>query len=80
MTLTPTFDSAVLSYTATTTDDANTVTATPTDETVDVEIKLGSTEITNGGSATWVESANELKITVSADGVDTVYTVTVTKE
>ena len=41
---------------------------------------LGSTEITNGGTATWAEGENELTITVSEYGDETVYTVTVTAE
>ena len=67
-------------YTVTTSNNTNKVTATPEDETVEVTIMLGETEIENGTSATWSAGENELTITVS-DGVDeTVYTVTVTKE
>ena len=78
MTLTPTFASDVLEYTATTTNATNKVTATPTDDTAEVEILLGETEIENGSSATWEEGENVLTITVTGTVDSTVYTVTVT--
>lgn len=67
-------------YTATTSNATNKVTATPTDDTAEVTIMLGDTEIDNGGSATWAEGENVLEITVSGGGEETVYTVTVTAE
>ncbi|MBR4589430.1 MAG: cadherin-like beta sandwich domain-containing protein [Bacteroidaceae bacterium] len=82
LTLSPTFDSAVQAYTATTENDADKVTATPKDaDHTTVAIVLGeSTEVENGGNATWGEGENTLTITVSAAGnTPTVYTVTVTK-
>lgn len=78
MTLTPTFASDTLEYTATTTNATNKVTATPTDDTAEVEILLGETEIENGSSATWEEGENVLTITVTGTTDSTVYTVTVT--
>ena len=78
MTLTPTFASDVLEYTATTTNATNKVTATPADDTAEVEILLGETEIENGTSATWEEGENVLTITVTGTKSETVYTVTVT--
>lgn len=78
MTLTPTFASDVLEYTATTTNATNKVTATPTDDTAEVEILLGETEIENGSSATWAEGENVLTITVTGTTDSMVYTVTVT--
>lgn len=68
-------------YTATTINDADKVTATPTDaEHTTVSIKLGTTDVENGGNATWGEGENTLTITVSATGnTPTTYTVTVTK-
>lgn len=80
MTLTPTFASDTLEYTATTTNATNKVTATPTDDTAEVEILLGETEIENGSSATWAEGENVLTITVTGTTDSTVYTVTVTAE
>ena len=66
-------------YAATTTNNTNKVTATATDSEAEIEIKLGSTTITNGGNASWQEGENELTITVSEYGDETVYTVTVTR-
>ncbi len=79
MTLSPTFDSAVESYTATTENEADKVTATPTATGAGVKIMLGTTEIANGGNATWAEGENTLTVTVTAEDEETVYTVTVTK-
>ena len=81
MVLDPTFDSDTGEYTATTSNEADKVTATPTAQGVDIEILLGETEIQNGSNATWSEGENVLTITVSCEGgEDTVYTVTVTAE
>ena len=69
----------MVEYTATTTNYADAVTATPTDENAEVEIMLGETEITNGGDATWSAGENELTITVTNETATKGYTVTVTK-
>lgn len=69
----------MVEYTAETTDDANSVTATPTATGAGVAIKLGDTAITNGGNATWAAGENVLTVTVTAETESTVYTVTVTK-
>lgn len=79
MTLSPTFDSAVTEYTATTENDADAVTATATDENAEVAIMLGETEIENGGDATWAAGENALTITVTNETATKEYTVTVTK-
>lgn len=68
----------MVEYTATTSNATNKITATPTDADADVEILVGSTEIQNGGTATWTEGENVVTITVSEYGGETVYTVTVT--
>ena len=69
----------MLKYTATTTNATNKITATPTDETAEIEILVGETEVPNGGTATWEDGENVVTITVSGNGTDdTVYTVTVT--
>ena len=70
----------MLEYTATTSNASNKVTATPTDSAATVVIKNGTTDVTNGGNATWTEGENVLTITVSGGAPDTVYTVTVTAE
>ena len=69
----------MLEYTAPTTNATNKITATPTDDTAEVEILVGETEIQNGGIATWEDGENVVTITVSGNGADdTVYVVTVT--
>ena len=69
----------MLEYTATTTNATNKITATPTDDTAELESLVGDTEIQNGGTATWEDGENVVTITVSGNGTDdTVYTVTVT--
>ena len=76
----PEFDPSVTEYTAETPNATNKVTATLTDETAELEILVGDTEIQNEGIASWAEGENTLTITVSGNGSDpTVYTVTVTR-
>lgn len=77
--LTPAFDSAVLSYTATTSNATNKVTATLTDETAELEILNGEAEIENGTSASWEVGDNTLTVTVTGTAGETVYTVVVTR-
>ena len=80
--LTPSFDPDVTEYTATTENASNKVTATAADETASILIKNGSTEVTNGGNASWSLGENILTIKVT-DGrgptLEKTYTVTVTK-
>jgi len=84
--LSPAFDSETTTYTASTTNATNTVTATPANAGAKVVItNKGTTgdavEIPNGTAATWQAGTNTLTITVTAeDGTTTkAYTVTVTK-
>ncbi len=79
LTLDPTFDSDVVSYTANTTNSTNTITATPEDDEATVTIINGETPVENGKSATWSEGANTVTITVKNGTAQKVYTVTVTK-
>lgn len=82
LTLSPTFDADVTTYTATTTNASNTLTATPTDDEATVTVKLGDTEVDAGQdgkySLTW--AAGENVVTVKVDGDESkTYTITVTK-
>jgi hypothetical protein len=79
LTLTPTFDPAVTSYTAATTATSNKVNAKTKFTDTTVSVKLGSTEIGNGGTATWSAGENTLTVKVTNDSVEKTYTVTVTK-
>lgn len=80
LTLTPTFDSDVTSYTVTTSNNQNKVTAVATDENATIVIKVGDTEIENESAPTWDAGENILTVTVTNGGESTTYTVTVTKE
>lgn len=80
LTLTPTFASGTTSYTVTTSNNSNKVTATPTSEDAEITILLGEEEIENESSPTWEVGENTLTITVSGDAGDKTYTVVVTKE
>lgn len=80
LTLTPKFDTSTESYTVTTTAATNTITAFPESATANIEIKVGTTQVTNGGKATWNSESNTVTVKVT-DGEQTkTYTVTVTKE
>lgn len=79
LTLSPTFTAGTKTYTTTTTDASNKITATANSSTAEIAIKNGTSDVTNGSTATWADGANTVTITVT-DGNDTeTYTVTVTK-
>ena len=80
--LTPTFDEKVHSYAAATTNSTDTITVAVADNSnATAVIKVGTTTVESGNSATWGAGPNAVKVTVTAeDGATTeVYTVTVTK-
>ena len=79
LTLDPTFDPDVVSYTANTTNSTNAITATPEDDKATVTILNGDTPVSNGAAATWAEGANTVTVTVKNGTAQKVYTVTVTK-
>lgn len=66
-------------YTANTTNQTNTITATPEDDEATVTILNGETPVENGTAATWQEGPNTVTITVKNGAAQKVYTVTVTK-
>lgn len=79
LTLSPAFDKNVLSYTAATTNATNTISAVAKDGDATIEIKNGTTTVTNGAAATWVAGANTVTVKITNNGVSKTYTVTVTK-
>lgn len=81
LTLSPTFASGTLTYTATATGDSDVVTAVPGNAAASMKLTVGGTEIENGTAATWKTGSNVLQIVVTAaDGTTTkTYKVTVTK-
>ena len=68
------------SYTATTSNATNTITATPEDEGAEVSVKNGESAVNNGSAATWSGGENVVTIKVVNGTVEKTYTVTVTKE
>lgn len=78
--LSPAFAAATTTYTASTTNATNTVTAVPTDAGATIKVTVNNTEISNGSAATWQSGSNTVKVLVTAaDGTTTkTYTVTVT--
>lgn len=78
LTLTPTFDPATDSYTASTTNASNMVSAVPAVGGA-VEITSGGKKVTNGSSVTWASGANSVAVKVTNGGQSKTYTVTVTK-
>ena len=80
LTLTPAFDSATTSYTVTTSNATNAVSATATDPDAGVVITVNGDSVTDGSSVTWEDGTNAVVVTVSNSGSNKTYTVTVTKE
>ena len=81
LSLSPAFAAATLTYTATTSNASDTVTALPADAAADIEVKVGDNVVANGSAVTWATGANTVKVKVTAeDGTTTkTYTITVTK-
>lgn len=78
LTLTPTFSGSITTYTASTTNASDAITATAEDTTnATVAIKNGNTTVVSGASATWSEGDNVVTITVTNSTQTKVYTVTV---
>lgn len=79
LTLSPAFDKSKTEYTAATTTATNTVSATASDPDAAIEIKNGSSTVTNGTAATWASGENVVTIKVTNRSAVKTYTVTVTK-
>ena len=81
LSLSPVFNSGTDTYTASTSNATNTITAIPDNAAAAVKVEVNGTEIDNGTAAAWNNGANTVKVTVTAeDGKATKpYTVTVTK-
>ena len=79
LTLTPAFAAGTKTYTASTSNASDTVTATGANG-ASVGIKVNGTTVNSGSSATWNNGSNTVVVTVSKSGlVTSTYTVTVTK-
>lgn len=79
LTLSPAFDKSKTEYTTATTTATNTVSATASDPDAAIEIKNGSSTVTNGTAATWASGENVVTVKVINRSAVKTYTVTVTK-
>ena len=81
LSLSPVFNSGTDTYTASTSNATNTITAIPDNAAAAVKVEVNGNEIDNGTAAAWNNGENTVKVTVTAeDGKATKpYTVTVTK-
>jgi hypothetical protein len=79
LTLTPSFDPSVTSYTTDTTNTTNTINATAASDSASVAILANSQTVVNGNSITWQTGANTVTVTVTNGAATKVYTITVTK-
>lgn len=79
LTLDPTFDPSTTTYTTSTTNATNKITATPADEKSTVSITVNETVVANGSAPAWDEGDNTVVVTVTNGTYNTLYTVIVTK-
>lgn len=79
--LSPAFESATTSYTASTANATNTINAIPATAGAAIQVLVNDTEIDNGTAATWQAGSNTVTVNVTAEDGTTkkAYTVTVTK-
>ena len=78
--LSPEFAAGTTTYTATTSNATNVITAVPASGSAKIEITVGETPVTNGTAATWTSGANTVKVKVTDGELTKTYTITVTKE
>lgn len=77
--MTPEFDPKVMSYTASTSNSTNKITATAAKPNTTIAIKVGSASVANGGTATWETGENVVTVDTANGSTKLTYTVTVTK-
>lgn len=78
LSLSPAFSTGTDTYTATTTNAQDAISAVPT-MGASVTVKVGKARVQNGANATWAEGENVVSITVNNGDNSKIYTVTVTK-
>jgi hypothetical protein len=79
LTIAPPFDSAVTSYTATTTNATDAITVVTTSADATATILNGETPVVSGANATWAVGENTVTVTVVCGPFKRVYTIKVTK-
>ena len=80
LTLTPAFSADKTSYTVSTSNSTNAVSATASDEDAEVTILVNGSAHTSGQSATWETGANDVIVVVTCGSAMKTYRVVVTKE
>lgn len=75
----PKFDGDIYEYMVNTKDGSNKITAVTNNAKASITIKNGTTPVTNGQNATWVDGENKLTVEVEYMGVTQIYGVTVNK-
>lgn len=78
--LSPEFAAGTTTYTATTSNATNVITAVPASGSAEIEITVGDTPVTNGTAATWASGENTVKVKITDGELTKTYTITVTKE
>lgn len=78
--LNPAFDADTTSYTATTGNNTNTITAVAQDSDAAIFIAVNGETVNNGTAATWDDGENIVLITVKNGNAEQSYTVKVTKQ
>lgn len=68
-----------MSYTASTSNSTNKITATAAKPNTTIAIKVGSASVANGGTATWETGENVVTVDTANGSTKLIYTVTVTK-
>lgn len=68
-----------MSYTASTSNSTNKITATAAKPNTTIAIKVGSASVANGGTATWETGENVVTVDTANGTTKLTYTVTVTK-
>ena len=68
-----------MSYTASTSNSTNKITATAAKPNTTIAIMVGSASVANGGTATWETGENVVTVDTANGSTKLTYTVTVTK-
>lgn len=68
-----------MSYTASTSNSTNKITATAAKPNTTIAIKVGSASVANGGTVTWQAGENAVTVDTANGTTRLTYTVTVTK-
>lgn len=77
--MTPAFDPKVMSYTASTSNATNKITAAAAKPNTTIAIKAGGASVANGGTVTWQAGENVVTVDTANGTTRLTYTVTVTK-